>query len=80
MIALAAMFQGDFSRQGQGRPILAAVLAAGVVQGAFLGARYVAGRHAGFELFIYLVPVLPVALILLAAALPRRRATLPGAA
>ncbi len=80
MIALAAMFQGDFSRQGQGRRILAAVLAAGVVQGAFLGARYVAGRHAGFDLLIYLVPVLPVALILLAAALPRRRATLPGAA
>ena len=38
------------------------------MQGAFPGARYVAGRHAGFELLIYLVPVLPVALILLAAA------------
>ena len=79
-IALAAMFQGDFPARAKADAFLAAILAAGAVQGAFIGARYVAGRHAGVEFVLYLVPVLPVALILLAAALPRRRASISGAA
>lgn len=71
-IALSVLISGSFSRRGEGRRVIAAVLLAGCYQGVMLSIANAAGKNDALYPLIYAITALPVLLGLLALIIPGR--------
>ena len=77
LIGLVVILKGEFSRRGQSRRLIVAILLAGLVQAAVLGSKYVAAKESSLLPLMYgaaIVPILTCLIMLARQKLRRPRA------